>query len=152
MAWMIVRVRGSIHARHDVVETLQFLHLTRPNHATVVPEVPSMRGMLTKVQGYVTWGEAEPDTVSLLLERRGETAGGARLTPETVADLAPGQDLPTITRSVAEQGLTHVRGLKPLFRLKAPTGGWRSTKKPFTLGGALGYRGRAINELVRRMM
>jgi len=152
MAWMIVRVRGSIHARHDVDETLQFLHLTRPNHATVVPEVPSMRGMLSKVQGYVTWGEAEPDTVTLLLEQRGETMEGTRLTPQAVADIAPGQDLPAITRSVAEQGLTHVRGLKPLFRLKAPKGGWRSTKKPFALGGALGYRGRAINDLVRRMI
>ncbi|HYA70199.1 MAG TPA: 50S ribosomal protein L30 [Thermoplasmata archaeon] len=152
MAWMIVRVRGSLHARHDVVETLRYLHLTRPNHATVVPEVPSVRGMLTKVQGYVTWGEAEPETVSLLLKERGETAAGSRLTAETVADIAPGQDLSGLTRSVAEKGLTHVRGIKPLFRLKAPKGGWRSTKKPFTLGGALGYRGRSINELVRRML
>jgi len=152
MAWMIVRVRGSLHARHDVVETLHYLHLTRPNHATVVPEVPSVRGMLSKVQGYVTWGEAEPETVSLLLKERGETVAGARLTAEAVSDIAPGQDLPAITRSVAEKGLTQVRGIKPLFRLKAPKGGWRSTKKPFTLGGALGYRGRSINDLVRKML
>ncbi|HKN06749.1 MAG TPA: 50S ribosomal protein L30 [Thermoplasmata archaeon] len=152
MAWMIVRVRGSVHARHDVVETLRFLHLTRPNNATVVPEVPSVRGMLTTIQGYVTWGEAEPETVSLLLKERGETSAGARLTPETVEDIAPGKDLPALTRSVSEKGLTHVQGLKPLFRLRAPKGGWRSTKKPFTLGGALGYRGRSINELVRRMI
>jgi len=152
MAWMIVRVRGSLHARHDVVETLQFLHLTRPNHATVVPEVPSFRGMLSAVQGYVTWGEAEPETVGLLLQQRGETAAGGRLTPEAVAEIAPGQDLATITRAVAEKGLRNVPGVKPLFRLKAPTGGWRSTKKPFTLGGALGYRGRSINDLVRRML
>lgn len=152
MAWMIVRVRGTTHARHDVVETLRYLHLTRPNHATVVPEVPSVRGMLTTIQGYVTWGEAEPETVSLLLAERGETKSGARLTAESVADIAPGKDLPAITRSVAEKGLIQVTGLKPLFRLKAPKGGWRSTKKPFTLGGALGYRGRSINDLVRRMI
>ncbi|HXQ79490.1 MAG TPA: 50S ribosomal protein L30 [Thermoplasmata archaeon] len=152
MAWMIVRVRGSVHARHDVVETLRFLHLTRPNNATVVPEVPSVRGMLTTIQGYVTWGEAEPETVSLLLKERGETAAGARLTADTVEDIMPGKDLPALTRSVSEKGLTHVQGLKPLFRLRAPKGGWRSTKKPFTLGGALGYRGRSINELVRRMI
>lgn len=152
MAWMIVRVRGTLHAREDVVETLRFLHLTRPNHATVVPEVPSVRGMLTTVQGYVTWGEAEPETVSLLLKERGETAAGRRLTAEAVAEIAPGHDLSALTRSVAEKGLTQVRGLKPLFRLKAPKGGWRSTKKPFTLGGALGYRGRSINDLVRRMV
>jgi large subunit ribosomal protein L30 len=152
MAWMIVRVRGSLHARHDIVETLQYLHLNRPNHATVVPEVPSVRGMLSKVQGYVTWGEAEPETVSLLLKERGETVAGSRLTAESVSEIAPGQDLPAITRSVAEKGLTQVRGIKPLFRLKAPKGGWRSTKKPFTLGGALGYRGRSINDLVRKML
>jgi large subunit ribosomal protein L30 len=152
MAWMIVRVRGSIHARHDVAETLHYLHLTRPNHVTVVPEVPSVRGMLTKVQGYVTWGEAEPDTLSQLLQERGETVSGARLTPEAVREIAPGKDLSALTRTVAEKGLTQVPGLKPLFRLTAPKGGWRSTKKPFTLGGALGYRGRAINDLVRRMM
>jgi len=152
MTWMVVRVRGSVHARANVVETLRYLHLTRPNHATVVPEDPSVRGMLTTVQGYVTWGEAEPDTVSVLLEQRGETAAGARLTAETVAQFAPGTDLPTLSLSVSEKGLTHVPGLKPLFRLRAPKGGWRSTKKPFTLGGAVGYRGRSINDLVRRMM
>jgi len=152
MAWMIVRVRGTVHARHDVVETLQYLHLTRPNHATVVPEVPSVRGMLTTVQGYVTWGEAEPETVSLLLKERGETAAGLRLTAESVDDLTPGKDLAALSRSVVERGLTQLPGLKPLFRLRAPKGGWRSTKRSFTLGGALGYRGRAINELVRKML
>jgi len=152
MAWMIVRVRGSLHARHDVTETLRHLHLTRPNHATVVPEVSSMRGMLTAVQGYVTWGEAEPETVSLLLQQRGETMAGSKLTAAAVDEILPGKDLSALTRTVAESGLLQVRGLKPLFRLHAPKGGWRSTKKPFTLGGSLGYRGRAINELVRRMM
>jgi len=152
MAWVIVRVRGSIHARHDVTDTLRYLHLTRPNHATVLPEDPAVRGMLTTVQGYVTWGEAEPATVELLLKERGETASGARLTDEAVGRIAPGHDLSALGKSVAEKGLTEVRGLKPLFRLRAPKGGWRSTKKPFTLGGALGYRGRAVNELVRRMM
>jgi large subunit ribosomal protein L30 len=135
-----------------VTETLHYLHLTRPNHVTVVPEIPSVRGMLTKVQGYVTWGEAEPDTLTRLLQERGETVAGARLTPEGVGEIASGKDLSALSRAVAENGLTHVPGLKPLFRLTPPKGGWRSTKKPFTLGGALGYRGRAINELVRRMM
>ncbi len=152
MAWMVVRVRGTIHARSDIVETLGFLHLTRPNHATVVPEAASFRGMLTKVQGYVTWGEAEPETVGLLLKERGETVEGRHLTPETIGNLANGKDLPQLTREVAEQGLPRIAGLKPLFRLKAPKGGWRSTKTPYSLGGALGYRGRSINELVRKMM
>jgi large subunit ribosomal protein L30 len=152
MAWMVVRVRGTIHARHDIVETLRYLHLTRANHATIVPEAASFRGMLHAVQGYVTWGEAEPETVDLVLRARGETTGGHRLNGETAAELPSGKDLTEVVRAIAQQGLPTVAGLKPLFRLKAPKGGWRSTKKPFSRGGALGYRGRSINELVRRMI
>jgi large subunit ribosomal protein L30 len=152
MAWVVVRVRGTIHARRDIVETLGFLHLTRPNHATVVPEAESVRGMLSKVQGYVTWGEAEPDTVDFLLKERGETVHGERLTPQTVGELVATKDMPQLVRAVVAQGLPPIAGVKPLFRLRAPKGGWRSTKKPYALGGALGYRGRAINELVRRMV
>jgi len=150
MTWMIVRVRGTIHARRDITETLRFLHLTRPNHATVVPEEPSYRGMITKVQGYVTWGEADGTTVGRLLEARGELSDGRRLSSEALP--AGGGDLARLTETVAGQGLPAIDGLKPLFRLKAPRGGWRSTKKPFARGGALGYRGAKINELVQRML
>ncbi|HUZ79061.1 MAG TPA: 50S ribosomal protein L30 [Thermoplasmata archaeon] len=152
MAWMIIRVRGTIHARHDIVETLKFLHLNRPQHVTVVPEKPEFRGMLTKIQGYVTWGEAEPETVGLLLKSRGETAGGERLTDANVAESTRTKDLAELTQRVVVEGLPSVPGVRPLFRLGAPSGGWKSTKKPYALGGALGYRGRAINELARRMI
>jgi len=152
MTWMIVRVRGTVHARHDVVETLRYLHLSRPNHVTVLPEDRSVRGMLSKVQGYVTWGEAEPETVGLLLQQRGETVEGMRLSAAPSDGKDPALALPELTRTVAEQGLPGASRLKPLFRLNAPKGGWRSTKKPYALGGALGYRGRAVNELVRKMI
>jgi large subunit ribosomal protein L30 len=152
MAWMVIRVRGSIHARHDIVQTLDMLHLTRPNHATVVPEASSVRGMLTKVQGYVTWGEAEPETIGLLLKERGESVTGERLTDETARDVAHAKDFNDLARSVLSNGLARTQGVRPLFRLRAPKGGWRSTKKPFALGGALGYRGRSVNDLARRMM
>ena len=148
MTWMVVRVRGSIHARHDVVETLRYLRLSRPNHATVIPESPSFRGMLTVVQGYVTWGEADPATVQVLLEARGETVDGKRV----AAGASPATDVSSLSRAVSEKGLGAATGVKPRFRLKPPTGGWRSTKKPFARGGALGYRGRAINDLVRKMV
>ena len=152
MAWVVVRVRGTIHARHDILETLDYLHLTRANHATILPEAASFRGMIHHVQGYVTWGEAEPETVELLLKERGVTANGARVTDATAAADLNSKGVPEVARAVSEHGLTTVVGLRPLFRLRAPKGGWRSTKKPYALGGALGYRGRAINDLVRRMV
>ncbi|MGP8077443.1 MAG: 50S ribosomal protein L30 [Thermoplasmata archaeon] len=141
---MVVRVRGTIHARHDITQTLAQLHLTRPNHATVIPENPTMRGMLFKVQGYVTWGEAEPATVGQLLEARGETVEGQRV--------PPGKELPELAKAVVDRGLPAAESLKPLFRLRPPKGGWKSTKKTFARGGALGYRGVKINELVHRML
>jgi large subunit ribosomal protein L30 len=152
MAWMVVRVRGSIHAKHEIIETLRFLHLTRANHATVVPESAEYRGMLIRAQGYITWGEADPDTVGLLLRERGVTTSGARVSETTLGHEVPEKDLPALTKSVLDGGLPPVAGLRPLFRLRAPRGGWRSTKKPFGLGGALGYRGKAVNDLVRRMV
>lgn len=152
MSYLVVRVRGTIHARHDIVETLRYLHLTRANHATVVPEDRSTRGMLHAVQGYVTWGEADPETVGLLLRQRGEGTDGARLTDANANALLRGRDLGSAAQLVADGGVASLDGLKPLFRLKAPKGGWRSTKKPFTRGGALGYRGRAVADLVRRMV
>jgi large subunit ribosomal protein L30 len=152
MAWMVVRVRGSIHSKREIVATLKFLHLTRPNHATVLPEDASFRGMLTRVQGYVTWGEADEETVGLLLTSRGKASDGRPLGPAAGASAAPGSDVAALTKAVVTDGLPRARGVRPLFRLRAPKGGWKSTKKPFTLGGALGYRGRAINDLVRRML
>jgi large subunit ribosomal protein L30 len=153
MAFLVVRVRGGIHSGHEIQETLDFLHLTRANHATIVPEAAQVRGMLHKVQGYITWGEAEPETVGLLLEQRGEAVNGGALTdPHTLEEVVRVKNLSEVTQTVSERGLLSVAGVKPLFRLKAPKGGWRSTKKPFSLGGALGYRGRAVNDLVRRMV
>jgi large subunit ribosomal protein L30 len=148
MAWIVVRVRGGIHSRRDIQRTLRELHLTRANHATVIPEEPSFRGMLMATQGYVTWGEADAETVRALLTARGETRTGAKLTGSSkgtppVAELAA---------SVLGSGLARVKDLRPLVRLAPPKGGWKSTKKPYSLGGALGYRGPAINELVQRMM
>ena len=152
MAWMVVRVRGSIHSKHEIGETLRFLHLSRPNHATVVPEDPAFRGMLTRVQGYVTWGEADEATVGLLIASRGRTPDGKSVAPPPGGAATGVGDVTALAKSVLAGGLPRVGAVRPLFRLHPPKGGWRSTKKPFSLGGALGYRGRAINDLVRKMI
>ena len=47
--------------------------------------------------------------------------------------------------------LRDVPGLKPVLRLHPPRRGWEGIKRSFTEGGALGYRGDAINALLRRM-
>ncbi len=147
MTWAVVRVRGGIHARTPVVETLRHLRLTRPNHAVVVRDDPVVAGMVYAVQGYVTWGPVSPETVELLVRARGRTEDGKPVPEESSGEMA---------REVHARGIGSVEGLKPLFRLKAPTGGWGSTKKPYTHGGALGFRAAGskldMDALLRRMI
>jgi len=44
--------------------------------------------------------------------------------------------------------------IKPFFRLNPPKGGFerKGIKKAYSEGGALGYRGKEINSLIKRMM
>jgi len=45
-------------------------------------------------------------------------------------------------------------GIKPFFRLNPPKGGFerKGTKKGYSIGGALGYRGKDINKLIQKMI
>ena len=53
-----------------------------------------------------------------------------------------------------ESTVKDVPGLKRVFRLHPPRGpkGWGGIKRSFVVGGALGARGDAINNLVDRMI
>lgn len=42
--------------------------------------------------------------------------------------------------------------LPVIFRLSPPEKGWGGKKKPYKQGGALGYRGESIKDLIRGMM
>ncbi len=148
MVWLVIRVRGGIHAHHSILTTFQELRLHRPNHATILPEDESVRGMLTRVQGYVTWGPVSADTVELLLKGRGKQHDGTPI---------PDAEAKKLSASASKDGLRSVAtSMRPVLRLKAPTGGWKSTKKPFTMGGALGFRAAGkkddMNALARRML
>lgn len=49
--------------------------------------------------------------------------------------------------------LRDVPELKPVFRLRPPKRGYEreGIKKPYSVGGTLGYRKEAINELLEKM-
>jgi large subunit ribosomal protein L30 len=42
--------------------------------------------------------------------------------------------------------------VKPIFRLSPPRKGYEGNKKSYQNGGALGYRGKDINDLIQRML
>jgi len=58
----IVRVRGQVRIRHDIVRAMEQLNLKQRHAATIVEESPVITGQLKKVQSFVTWGPVTPDT------------------------------------------------------------------------------------------
>jgi large subunit ribosomal protein L30 len=132
---------------------MKMLNLTHNCNATLMDDRPSYLGMLQKAQNYVTWGEASKETVTLLLRERGRTVGNKRLTDEYAKKV--GYDsLDRLGEAIfsLEVQFKNLSEIKPVFRLHPPKKGFKgSVKKSYKSGGATGYRGEAINDLMKRM-
>jgi len=110
--------------------------------------------MLKRAQAYVTWGEASKETVALLLQKRGRLAGGKKLTDE-YAEKVGYKSLDELADAVASCKAEYWKllGVQPVFKLHPPSKGFKGkTKKSYRAGGEAGYRGEAINELIKRMV
>ena len=119
----VVRVRSSMRRSEAQDYAIKLLNLHKQNYCVLVPNTPSIRGMVMKVKDFVTWGPATEDTISALSK---------------MAEPHP--------RKEGEQ--------KPYFRLQPPLKGYgrKGIKKAFNIKGALGDRGDAINDLIKRMI
>ena len=150
----VVRIRGAVNVRKEVEDTLRMLNLQRNCHATLIDDRPSFLGMLRKAQSFITWGEASKETIALLLKKRGRIVGNKKLTDEYAKKI--GYDsLDALAEAIynLKVGLKDLPGVKPVFRLHPPRKGFRGTvKKSYSAGGEAGYRGEAINDLIRRMV
>ncbi len=155
---LAVRLRGTVGDSPDVEKTLESLRLLRTFQARLLKNTPSTGGMLRKAKHLVAWGEVDPVTLGALLAKRAEgemksmVLDGefvkSRFGRESFADLA----VSIVAGDVDVEDLWRA-GLKPRFRLHPPRGGFkRSTRRAFSDGGELGYRGSEINSLVRRMI
>ena len=138
---LVVLVRGLVDVRGSVKETLRHLGLTRVNQAAVHSDSPILRGKLQKVKDYATWGPIDDGSFSELLEKRGEAFLGRT---------SDSKGKYTYT------GFFEVAGkkYKKTFRLNPPRKGYgrKGIKKPFKTGGALGFRGEAVVDLMKRML
>lgn len=149
----VVRIRGVIGAKREIKETLKMLHLQRNHHAVLIDNRPAYLGMLRKVQNYVTWGEASKETVALLLRKRGRTVGDKKLDDEYAKKVGY-ESLDDLAEAVHEVKVEYkdLPQIKPVFRLHPPSKGFKGKiKKSYRTGGETGYRGEAINELIKRM-
>ena len=152
----VVRVRGKAKVRGNIEETMKLLNLTRVNHCTVIDNKAQYMGMIKKVNNHVTWGEIDDGMLEKLLDKRGRLEGNIKVTSDYVKKNTESKSLKEFSKKFMkfESELRDIPKLKPIFRLKPPSKGYerKGIKKPYSVGGVLGYRGEKINELLERMV
>lgn len=157
--YLVIRLRGTSGVNPDTEKTLDLLRLRQKFAAALYhSSLPGIEGMLRKVENWATWGEINRETLIELLYKRGRVKGDKPLTDQYVAQkLGLYGGIPELADKLLEGKLHYHRldeyGIKPFFRLHPPRGGFKKTiKRHFNNAGELGYRGSAINDLVRRML
>jgi len=135
-----IRLRGRVGVRKEIQDTLKLLGLRKKFSCCVVPEEKTYLGMLKKAKDYITYGEIEKETLKELIEKR------FKRTPTNLRKIGNAKSPEEILNKVLQEKISlH-------FSLHPPKGGLKSIKLGYKQGGDLGYRGKAINELIKRML
>ena len=128
----IVRVRGHVKVSHDIEETMKRLRLNRINSCVLVKMDSSYLGMLKKVKNHVTYGEVDEEIMTKLF---------AKYLPDTnPKEIFAGK-----------KPIGDFKESMP-FRLHPPRRGYKAIKMNYAQHGALGYMGKDINGLIKRMV
>ncbi|MBO4521825.1 MAG: 50S ribosomal protein L30 [Methanomicrobium sp.] len=151
--YFVVQVRGVVNTRREIKDTLKMLRLHHINHCVLIPETPAYMGMIRKVKDYVAYGVAEADVLATVLESRGRLTADEKLTDAYVKENSQYADIESFAKAICagEAEITDLPGLKPVLRLHPPRKGYKSIKRTYQQGGALGNYGAEINGLVYRM-
>jgi len=136
-----IRLRGKTQIKTTTEDTLKTLRLYKNNFCAVFPNTPIYVGMLKGAKDYITWGEIDDETYKLLIEKRGENFTGRE---QDSRGKIKYNDYIEINN----------KKIKKYFRLNPPRKGLgrKGLKHSFKEGGALGYRGTAIIDLIKRMV
>jgi len=152
MAYLVVRIKGTVNIPQWAKTTLDNLYLDKRFRATIVPETPENLGMLRKVKEVVAWTKADSAIVKNLLEKKGRKAGYKAITKEDLPkEYASFDDL---AAAIAENkvALSKIESIKPWFALNPPKGGFkRKTKTQYSQEGVLGDD-KELAEIVKRMI
>ncbi len=130
----VLRVRGRIGVRRTIKETLERMNVPRVNSLALLFGNESNMGMIKKCSDFVTYGAISEEMLNKIMEKK-----GIKTSKEDISALMEGSKKP--------KDLVHLP-----IRLKPPRHGHRSIKRGFSSGGAMGYRGDAVNELLKRMV
>jgi large subunit ribosomal protein L30 len=152
--FVVVRIRGTISAQREARETLDLLHLKHTNHAVIIDNRPAYKGMLQRINAYVTYGEPTKETIAMMLQKRALLAGDKKLTEEYITKIGY-KSIDDLAEAIVNCKVQYSKlpDVQARFRLHPPSKGYKGkTKKGYNAGGEAGYRGEAINALVQRMV
>ncbi len=151
----VIRIRSTIGRHQEIKKTTQLLRLHKTNHCVIIDDRDPFKGMLQKAKDVVTWGELDFVSTKELIVKRGRLTGDKSITEEYIKKNTRFSSIDDFVKQFLQfkANLDEIKGLKPVFRLHPPRKGYRNrgVKHPFTLGGALGYRGEHINQLITKM-
>lgn len=77
----VIRIKGKIGLKKDIVETLKRLRLTKKYTCVVIPDKKEYLGMIKKVKDCVAYGEIDEETYKELVEKRGKKDVQGNLKP-----------------------------------------------------------------------
>lgn len=152
MAYVVLRIKGTVNVPHWARYTLDNLSLYRKFWATILPETPESIGMLRKIKDFVAWSHVDASFVKELLEKRGKTIGSKPL--KLLPDSAPYNDIDELAADLAKDKirLSSLQMVKPWFALNPPRGGFkRKTKTQYHQKGVLG-EDKELVEIIKRMI
>jgi large subunit ribosomal protein L30 len=152
MAYLVVRIKGTVNIPQWARMTLDGLNLDRRFRATIVPESDEYLGMLRRVKEEVAWTKADAGIVKELLEKRGRKTGYKPLDKSDLPKEYKSMD--ELASAIAENkvSMSKLEGIKPWFALSPPKGGFkRKTKTQYAQQGVLGDDGELV-EIVKRML
>lgn len=156
MAFLVVRMRGTVNVPYWAITTLKNLNLDKKFSATLVPETSNYLGMLKKINQWVAWSKADSEIVKTLIKKRGK-----KRNLKSVSKTKKGSENTEGYKGIEELvdvvvndkiKFSDQNNIKPWFSLNPPKGGFKkNTKKQFSDGGILGNN-KDLLEIVKKMV
>ena len=156
MAFLVVRMRGTVNVPYWAITTLKNLNLDKKFSATLVPETSNYLGMLRKINQWVAWSKADSEIVKTLIEKRGKKRNlkSVSITKKGSENTDGYKGIEELVDVVVNDKIkfSDQNNIKPWFSLNPPKGGFKkNTKKQFSDGGILGNN-KDLPEIVKKMV
>ncbi|MEM0155526.1 MAG: 50S ribosomal protein L30 [Thermoplasmataceae archaeon] len=150
----VIRIRGETGIRPDAQKTTELLRLHKINHLVVIEDNDVNRGMISRVENYVTWGEIDSETLIEVLREKALFKGRKKIPEDGLKDVTGYASYKKLADDLLKGKIRYsdVKDIVPVIRLNPPYRGYEAIRKHYRKGGSAGYRGKEINELIRRMI